>query len=850
MKNKFLLIGWDSADWDIINPLLDSGKMPHLEKFINEGVSGKIATLDPPLSPMLWTSIATGKRPYKHGILGFVEPDESGKNLQTVKVTSRKVKAVWNILQQNSLKSHVVGWWPSHPAEPISGVMVSNQFAKAPFNSPEKWSTTEGAINRKELEEDLELLRVHPMEITENHLLPIVEKAADIKQLKDKSLYKIANNLAETATTQNVATFLMDIESDWDFMGVYFESIDLICHQFMKYASPKLPIVSDELHERYKDVVDSFYIMHDKMLGYMLDKVPEDCTVMITSDHGFKSGDKRLLQIPKEPAAIAYEHAHHGFIAMKGPGIRKDERIYGTSVLDITPTILHHFGIPIGKDMDGKPLLNIYENPEPAAFIPSWESVEGDSGQHPENFNEKPTTDFRDTAHLEHLEELGYVDAGNSTETSDKVKNIQLESLFYLGRSYHNARLYHEAVEIFRKINDEQPGTHRFQKYLADTYLNLNRIDDCKALMDQVNIDFNVWNRDWVVIQLGYYNKSGNYGKTISFYTKHKAKITAMEQVLSLVIKAYYTKGNYAKVNELCQQLLMLNPNNHQAYFLLGMVKKHFADYENAVDNFLTSIGLYYFQPAGHYNLALALRELKLFPESIAALKTSLQQAPKWMKPMQVLEEIYQQDLQDEPGFQAYKAAFVQPELPLIYIVSGLPRSGTSMMMQILEACGLSPLTDGKRTADDNNLKGYYEMEAVKKLHLDNKWLASAVDKVLKVVAPQLPYLPDRYRYKIIYMKRDLDQVVKSQVKMLQRMGKLPKDSAPLFIDHQLKNDHHRALEWMNNRNHVAYIEINYSDWMENFDDEWEKLSSFLMLDTDMKTIASEISDIKLFREK
>ena len=123
-KRKLLLIGWDGADWKVINKLIDAGKMPAMEKLINNGVIGNLATLDPPFSPMLWTTIATGVRPDKHGILGFSEPSPNGQGVQPVSSTSRKVKAIWNILMQEGYKSHVVGWWPSHPAEPINGVMV------------------------------------------------------------------------------------------------------------------------------------------------------------------------------------------------------------------------------------------------------------------------------------------------------------------------------------------------------------------------------------------------------------------------------------------------------------------------------------------------------------------------------------------------------------------------------------------------------------------------------------------------------------------------------------------------------------------------------------------------------
>ena len=108
LTKRVLLLGWDAADWNIIHPLIEAGKMPVLEKFIEFGVSGQIATLQPILSPMLWTSIATGKRADKHDILGFVEPSPDGKGVRPVSSTSRKCKAIWNILSQSGLRSVVI----------------------------------------------------------------------------------------------------------------------------------------------------------------------------------------------------------------------------------------------------------------------------------------------------------------------------------------------------------------------------------------------------------------------------------------------------------------------------------------------------------------------------------------------------------------------------------------------------------------------------------------------------------------------------------------------------------------------------------------------------------------------
>ena len=108
LAKRVLLLGWDGADWKIIQPLLESGQMPHLERLINEGVMGNLATLKPILSPMLWTSVATGKRADKHGIHGFIEPRPDGSGVRPVASTSLRAEPLWNILGRAGLeRTHV-----------------------------------------------------------------------------------------------------------------------------------------------------------------------------------------------------------------------------------------------------------------------------------------------------------------------------------------------------------------------------------------------------------------------------------------------------------------------------------------------------------------------------------------------------------------------------------------------------------------------------------------------------------------------------------------------------------------------------------------------------------------------
>ena len=174
IAKKVLLIGWDAADWKVIKPLIAEGKMPTLAKFIAEGVHGKIKTLDPPLSPMLWTSMATGYRADKHGILGFIEPLADNSGIRPVTSTSRKVRAIWNILHNQGMRSNVVGWWPSNPAEPINGVMVSNLYQQANKPLKEKWEMLDGTVHPAEMSDVLKDFRVHPQELTFNHLAPFI----------------------------------------------------------------------------------------------------------------------------------------------------------------------------------------------------------------------------------------------------------------------------------------------------------------------------------------------------------------------------------------------------------------------------------------------------------------------------------------------------------------------------------------------------------------------------------------------------------------------------------------------------------------------------------------------------
>lgn len=168
-------------------------------------------------------------------------------------------------------------------------------------------------------------------------------------------------------------------------------------------------------------------------------------------------------------------------------------------------------------------------------------------------------------------------------------------------------------------------------------------------------------------------------------------------------------------------------------------------------------------------------------------------------------------------------------ELKPIYIVSGLPRSGTSMMMKMLEAGGLSVLTDNIRSADDDNLLGYYEFERVKQLKDgDTAWVENERGNVVKVISALLEHLPNHIQYKVIFMEREMAEILASQRKMLERRGK-PSDASQDGKFTELYGKHlEKVKSWLASQSNIQVLYIRYNDLVSQPEEYTNKISAFL----------------------
>lgn len=185
----------------------------------------------------------------------------------------------------------------------------------------------------------------------------------------------------------------------------------------------------------------------------------------------------------------------------------------------------------------------------------------------------------------------------------------------------------------------------------------------------------------------------------------------------------------------------------------------------------------------------------------------------------------------------------------MITVVSGLPRSGTSMMMKMLEAGGLNVLTDDIREADEDNLKGYYEDERVKALHEDNAWIGEAEGHVVKVISYQLKHLPNDHEYSIIFMERNISEVLASQKKMMIRRGE-PSDDVPDGLMTGIFQKHlDETYAWLSTQPNMKVLYISYNDSLKEPELTVTQVNMFLGGIMDTKKMMP-IVDSSLYRQR
>jgi tetratricopeptide (TPR) repeat protein len=638
---KVLLVGWDAADWKIIQPLRQRGRMPAIDSLVTAGIGADLRTMRPALSPILWNSIATGKRPVKHGIHGFVEPDPFAGGVRPVSSTSRKAKAIWNILSQEGFKAHVLGWFASHPAEAVNGSCLSDLYAKAaPGHLVEPWPLAPDSVHPESLRALFSGLRVRPSAIEIAELLAFVPDLLRPGFAEDTKIGTLRQVLAETHSLQNAAEWTLR-NTEWDFLAVYYNGIDHVSHDFMSFRPPKMDHIPDDQFALYRGVVDHTYCLHDLFLGRLIDLAGKDATVIVLSDHGFVSGKLRARLQSVSPEAMDYSlkgsgvHREFGVLVARGAGIRAGETVHGAGLLDITPTILALFGLPVGKDMDGKVLSQAFVHPPEPNEVPSWEDPAQEG-----SITDLSVDPVYTQAVLQQFANLGYIEA--QPEGSQQAALDAAAALDYnLAHSLMNSGKIGDALPIFHRLNRDKPNDARCSFNLAYCYFRLGNFGTAQeyagALLAKIGqAEANGIEAEhyralapwamWLMGSIRYLQ--GDRAGALSYLKRAEEGEAHLPDLFVRLGSAYLQLGRIADAERMFDRGLEIDPENCRALLGKAAVQLRAGLHAVAAETALTAIRLQHFLPLGHYYLGLALARLNRFDQAVGALKTAVSQAP------------------------------------------------------------------------------------------------------------------------------------------------------------------------------------------------------------------------------
>lgn len=347
-KPKVMVIGLDGMSFHLLDSWLNF--LPTFKNLVKRGTFGILKTsfgrtliFKNIQSFTSWTSFSTGKNANKHGIYSCK------KNGKIITSKSIKDKRIWTILSDNNFKVGIINVCVTYPAEPVNGFMIAGW----PFLGDKGLTYPEDLI--KEVQD-------YRFEV------PVTSYA---KQYPNINYNKLLDDIYDVAKKRKKIVLKL-MKQKWDFFLVNFTGTDEIQHFFWHFMDKSHPQYDPILAQKYRNAIFDFYKFMDSTVNDILKKFKG--VTFVISDHGFCSKfdgwdwfstlKRRVaLKFGKSyPPWITGTHHPDGVLIVNGKGIKKNYRIYGARLIDVTPTILYIFNIPIPNDMDGEILKDIFEN--------------------------------------------------------------------------------------------------------------------------------------------------------------------------------------------------------------------------------------------------------------------------------------------------------------------------------------------------------------------------------------------------------------------------------------------------------------------------------------------------------
>lgn len=415
---RVFIVAIDGGTWEVFDPLIEAGRMPNLAKLIEEGSRGVLRSMDPTASSIIWTTVATGKVPDKHGIRGFVAASESGA-LVPVSSNMRRTKALWNIASEARMTVGFLGWWVTWPAEPVRGFMASD--LTWPLRKSERGFATgvhrELNVAHRTYPEEL-LGELEPFIRTRFNTTPEDLSLLRIAEVPEVGSYAVRDMLLKDISLGEMTGYLLERYHP-SLFAVYFDGFDAYCHIFWdiyrEYAElarqgeGALAGMPFELRA-IAEALEHHLSRLDGYLGTVMEHAGPGDVVLVISDHGYgdNPGSQPIQRTYEEWIRTPHWHTLNGILAAWGGPIRPGFRVTEAGVLDVAPTVLALLGLPLARDMDGRVLAEMIESrflhQNPIREIATYET---------EQWSEQSAIESPyDEEVLNRLRALGYLDDG------------------------------------------------------------------------------------------------------------------------------------------------------------------------------------------------------------------------------------------------------------------------------------------------------------------------------------------------------------------------------------------------------------------------------------------------------
>jgi predicted AlkP superfamily phosphohydrolase/phosphomutase len=426
---KVLVIGFDGGTWDMFKPAVELGKMPRLQQLMKQSVHSELETIIPTLTPVIWTTIATGRLPEDHGVKAVVEIDPVTREMKPLTSQSSRVKPVWHILSEEKKQVSIVRWPLTWPVEAVNGEIVSDYA----FQTTRLHRTWPSVLTEK--------VDTFTEKFTLRDIVDLTGvNRGNYQKLEPFWQWKLMVLLREfqlDVQFKNVAQSLFK-QNQRDFSAVYFYSLDALGHNFYQFLKPS----PDRSSPDFSGLIMNWCGLYDGFLSDILDAVDPETYIIICSDHGMnltlepqkflvlsedtppeKLGEPQEIALPPGPpfdadpfsvtlhyTAPSGEHSRKpdGIFLMAGPGVIKDRKVSKVHITDILPTILYVMDLPISDEFAGTPRLDLFQpdftSGRPVKRIESYETDERVSTDIPvEDYNDE------DDLLLNRLQALGYI---------------------------------------------------------------------------------------------------------------------------------------------------------------------------------------------------------------------------------------------------------------------------------------------------------------------------------------------------------------------------------------------------------------------------------------------------------